>query len=78
MGRLERHLDTDLIARIQRGWRPKDDVASMKRQKPPRALSDYRGARRNAARGSVWRGIKPTLILEHGPVLPNRSKKWAA
>jgi hypothetical protein len=58
MGRLERHLDLDLIARLRSGV--KHEPKGLRQQKPPRRAETYRGARRNAAKGSVWRGIKPT------------------
>ena len=46
IGRLRRHLDEDLIARVQAGtvFKPKP----LKHLKPPRAASTYRAARRNA------------------------------
>lgn len=44
----------------------------MKRQS--RAADTYRAARRNAARGLVWPGIKPTGRIYHGPVQLNRSR----
>lgn len=39
--------------------------------KKSRPASTYRGARRNAARGEVWRGISPTERLYRAPVRPN-------
>lgn len=48
--RFHRHLDEDLIAKMEGGWRPKDSVQPLKKQKPPRHASTYRGARRNAMR----------------------------
>lgn len=53
MGRLERHLDLDLITKIKGGWKPSDTVLPLKRVKPIRSANSYRGARRNAAR--LWR-----------------------
>lgn len=53
MGRLERKLDLDLIARIEAGWTPKDDKIRetqrklLKKPKPPRPAWTYRGAWRN-------------------------------
>jgi len=46
IGRLRRHLDLDLIARIEAGtvFQPEP----IKRIKPPRAAATYRAARRNA------------------------------
>jgi hypothetical protein len=76
MGRLERKLDADLIARIENGWTPHAQTKPLKKQKPPRRRPTYRAARRNDARGEVWRGIKPTGSVYHPPVRPNRSRKW--
>jgi hypothetical protein len=62
MGRLERHLDLDLIARLRSGV--KHEPKGLRQQKSPRAGSSYRGVQRNEMlRGEVrgvWRGIKPT------------------
>lgn len=63
MGRLERHLDRDLLAKLKRGWKPNKDPEPLQRQKPPRAAETYRGARRNAVLRDaeprrVWMGIK--------------------
>ncbi len=44
---LHRKLDTDLIVRMATGWKPNKEVKPLKRQKPPREASTYRGARRN-------------------------------
>ena len=43
--------------------------------KSPRAAPTYRAARRNAARGTVWRGVvaKQSYVP---PVRLNRSRKW--
>jgi hypothetical protein len=46
--RLERHIDAELVARIQDGWRPKDRTEPLKRAKTPRSADTYRAARRNA------------------------------
>lgn len=58
MGRLERHLDIDLIAKIENGWKPQHEVKPMTRQKEPRRADTYRSARRNAPKSagqpSVW------------------------
>jgi hypothetical protein len=47
----------------------------------PRPAETYRGARRNAARGSTWRGAVPTGAITHPPVRANVSRKhdptWA-
>ena len=80
MGRLERHLDTDLIARINRGWKPQDQTKPLKRVRVPRGCDEYRAARRNetlrTAPKSTWRGIEPTGSVYHPPVRHNRSPKW--
>lgn len=44
MGRLERHLDLEVIERMRSG--KKGAPQPIKRVKPPRAASTYRGARR--------------------------------
>lgn len=41
----------------------------------PRPAATYRGARRNAARGSVWRGIAPDSRFEHAPLRRNRTRR---
>ena len=51
MGRLERKLDIDLIAKIENGWKPHSNPEPVKRLKPIRTADSYRGARRNAAKG---------------------------
>lgn len=50
MGRFERKLDRDLIARIEGGWKPNNDPKPIKRIKPPRPEWTYRGYWRNAWR----------------------------
>lgn len=79
IGRLIRHLDLDLIARIEAGtvFQPKP----MKRMKPPRKAESYRGARRNdAIHGDdvhgVWHGVTPTGALYRPPVRANRNRNW--
>jgi hypothetical protein len=80
MGRLERHLDLDLIARMEAGnvFEPKP----VKRQKPPRKADSYRGARRNEALRGAVRGVwsasikTPTGATYHAPVRLNRSSNW--
>jgi hypothetical protein len=78
--RFARHLDTDLIARIENGWKPKDRTEPMKRVRVPKAADEYRGARRNnllrTKPRSTWRGIEPTGEKHHPPVRHNRSRKW--
>lgn len=81
MGRLERHLDTDLIARIANGWKPnKEEAKPLKRLRTPKAADQYRGAQRNlvlrAKPRSTWRGIEATGGKYHPPVRHNRSRKW--
>ena len=75
MGKLERKLDEDLIDRMEAGWTPSARTAPVKKSKPTRELSSYRAARRNAARGTVWRGA-PSAYLSSPAVRLNRSKKW--
>ncbi len=48
MGRLERHLDLDLIARLAAGMRHQPKPTT--RQKPVREAATYRAAWRNAVR----------------------------
>lgn len=77
MGRLERKLDEDLIDRMAAGWTPSSRTTPAKRSKPPRAASSYRAARRNAAKGLVWRGhLEITKVIEPPTVRLNRSRKW--
>ena len=76
MGRLERHLDQDLIDRMEAGWTPTSVKKVPKKPKPPRPAATYRGARRNAARGSTWRGYQPDGRFYRPPIRMNRSKKW--
>lgn len=75
MGRLERHLDEDLIDRIDAGWTPTSDKKTKtKRKKPIRLNNSYRASRRNAARGTVWRGPE-TKYIPRPPVRLNRSQR---
>jgi len=89
MGRLERHLDEDLIDRMDAGWSPSQRTTPAKKAKPAREASSYRAARRNAAKGTVWRGVVAKQLggiesgdrvwngLQYvGAVRINRSKKW--
>jgi hypothetical protein len=79
MGRLERHLDDEAIARVMRkraGIR--EPQPSLKRRtKPPRARSTYRAARRNAVlhpeegKPGIWNGAK-TKYFPHPTVRPNQ------
>lgn len=50
--RLERHLDTDLIERIELGWRPSKSTP-IKRKTLPRAGWTYRGLWRKAHRDNA-------------------------
>lgn len=78
IGRLCRHLDADLIHRIEGGWKPKDRVEPLKRKKAPRLAETYRGARRGAVlRGKpkgVWQGA-PATYLEPPAVRPNKRQR---
>jgi hypothetical protein len=77
MGRLERHLDLDLIARVEAGIR--HEPKPIKKVKPPRPASDYRGARRNAQRGFTWQPKVRATAPRFSPpsvVRLNRSTKW--
>ena len=78
MGLLERHLDEDLIDRMAAGWTPSQRSTPVKKQNIPRGPSSYRAARRNAAKGTVWRAIHASRIkyLSSPTVRLNRSKKW--
>lgn len=64
MGKLERKLDLDLIARLEAGI--KFDPKEITRQKPPRRSDSYRSARRNdVLRGNVrgvWQGVCAVYI----------------
>lgn len=60
MGRLERHLDTELTARVRAGVRHPPTPAT--RQRQPRSALTYRSARRAQARelGVRWPGLPAT------------------
>jgi hypothetical protein len=60
MGRLERHLDLDLIARVQAGIKVRPEP--LKRVIAPKPGDDYRAARRNDARGLVWQGVRARYV----------------
>lgn len=54
--RLRKMIDFSLVTRMKNGWRAKDDVKPLKRVLlDPRPSYSYRAARRNAARGTVWK-----------------------
>ena len=75
---LARHLDHDLIARIEASGRPEQPKRAA-RKKTPRLGWTYRGARRNEARktGAVMRRAGPEPIETMLPMpLLNRSDKW--
>lgn len=42
----------------------------------PRPAETYRGARRNAARGGMWRGAVPTGAITYPPVRANKSRRY--
>jgi hypothetical protein len=78
--RLERHLDLDLIARMEASGRP-EKPRRMAKVRAIRHGDTYRGARRNAAGRSFepltvnqieWRTLCPRII----PL--NRSAKWTS
>lgn len=80
IGRLRRHLDADLVARIESGWKPKDRVEPLKRKKPPRRAETYRGARRTAVLRpkegpkGVWHGA-PATYIDPPAVRPNKRQR---
>lgn len=77
MGRLERKLDIDLIAKIESGWKPGSMAEPLKRQKPVRQAATYRGARRQMAKITKhWDGITPTMKASYSAFRQNRSKHW--
>ena len=45
--RFERHLDLDLIAKIEAGQDPRQEPKGLKKVKEPRPAASYRAARRN-------------------------------
>ena len=78
MGKLERKLDEDLIARMEASGTIQRTKPAKKKDLTPREGSSYRAARRNAAKGTVWRAIHLSRIkVQHPPpVRLNRSRKW--
>ena len=76
MGKLERKLDEDLIDRMEAGWTPSARTTPAKKARTARPAKSYRAARRNAAKGTVWQGVKPAWAVEQPHMLLNRSKKW--
>lgn len=71
MGRLERHLDQEAVARVlNKTPRQKPTVT---RRRKPRKAGDYRAARRNDAKGTVWQGAPLTRPFS-GIVPLNRSR----
>lgn len=61
IGRLKKHLDLEVIARMERRKRGVEGKPTFKRVKPPRAASTYRGERRNR----VLRELKTTWGPQH-------------
>ena len=78
MGKLERKLDEDLIDRMAAGWTPSARTTPAKKAYNPRPANLYRAARRNAAKGTVWRAIHASRVkVQHPPpVRLNRSRQW--
>ena len=78
MGKLERKLDEDLIDRMAAGWTPSSVTVPFKKQRSSREAGSYRGARRNAAKGTVWRAVHASQVKVRRPppVRLNRSEKW--
>lgn len=72
MGRLERKLDLDLIARMRAGIKPKRETSGGRHN--PRRLETYRGFRRNAA-PLPWPG-SATGREELPAPRPNISRRW--
>lgn len=72
--RLERHVDWDLTERILASG-PIKKRDAIKTTKTPRAAKTYRGARRNAMRGSVCPGASAGRGYL-GPIGLNRSNHW--
>lgn len=80
---LLRKLDLDLIARMEASGRI-EKKQKAKRGKPPRQASKYRGARRNAQRGQVWRNSFSDQQRQDvchdgsfgGAIKLNRSRRW--
>jgi hypothetical protein len=70
-----KRIDFDLAERIIASG-PIKRTKPLSNAKEPREAYSYRGARRNAARGSVWKGIRPN---GRSPVFfnaLNRSQNW--
>ena len=65
MGRLERHLDDEAIARVRAGI--KKPASQTKKRSNPRHASTYRGARRNEClRGEIKSVWGPDWYYDHG------------
>lgn len=54
--RLDRHLDTDLIERMELGWKPSKKTRTKRRTKTARSGASYRASRRNAALRAAVKG----------------------
>lgn len=76
MGKLERHLDEDLIDRMAAGWTPSARTVPVKKGRTARVAKSYRAARRNAAKGTVWAGVPIRHEMFPRHIRLNRSKKW--
>ncbi|MBO4228048.1 hypothetical protein [Bradyrhizobium neotropicale] len=73
---LDRSLDADLIARIEASGRPMKPARTVK-VRATRHANTYRGARRNASRGGVWKGAPRLMAWDWPPAIRlNRSRKW--
>lgn len=83
MGKLERHLDADLVARIAfrddgTCYIPRAAPTAAHKVKPPRGASTYRAARRNVEHAASIR----EAIYQARPLAPvygarlNRSRHW--
>ena len=79
IGNLRRHLDLEAVRRVQRSLAgEKIDPPKKKSKKArPRPNDDFRGFRRNAAKGTVWKGIDPDRKLVLPATRQNRSKHHA-
>jgi hypothetical protein len=75
LGRLERHLDEDLIDRMASGWTPSARTVPVKKGRTARVAKSYRAFRRNEAKGTVWIGTQAKQRYLP-PIRLNRSEKW--
>lgn len=58
---LQRHLDTDLIERLEASGKP-EQRQTIERKKSPRPFGSYRGSRRNEARSGRYGGARKKMI----------------